>query len=120
MSRENIEEKREWYDVETINEKAWYQILSNIQAGIKSELCPSCHVSFLRFFYWRHGGLEKRSGGGSWFWCSSCRQFMHFSGVVPDWWIRIEGVPYLRLTPIPDWLEAHWTEIEPQIVAMER
>ena len=47
---------------------------------------------------------------------SSCT----FPVVVPDWWIRIKGVPYLRLTPIPDWLEAHWTEIEPQIVAMER
>ena len=120
MSGENTE-GGEWYDVETVNEKAWYQVLSNIQAGLNvgSELCPSCHVSPLRFFYWRHGGMGKRPGGGSWIWCSSCRHYMHFSCAVPDWWINLKGIPRLRLIPIPDWLEAHWTEIEPQIAAME-
>ena len=51
------------------------------------------------------GGITFVARGGGWEWCSACRSFEHFSGLVPDWWSSDLDVDESKLTALPDVLE---------------
>ena len=74
--------------------------------------CPVCGQRELHRYYQVGRPIHRVSGGitfvargGGWEWCSACRSFEHFSGLVPDWWSSNLDVDESKLTALPDVLE---------------
>ncbi len=85
-----------WNGVPLAADAAWREIFNAAAPAEQAHLsapCPICGNKTLRRFYSlmkvkpREIEGEIYVGPGSyWEWCSSCRAFEHFSGLVPAWW----------------------------------
>lgn len=96
-----------WKYVDSNNEKTWFDlfdlIFTNKIPPNKIE-CPSCKTLDFHYFIIRHGSSNR---GGCWLWCSSCYNYIHFSCIVPPWWIDINTVSMNVLTDYPEWLNSN-------------
>jgi hypothetical protein len=101
----------DWISVEPENRRVWAVAQNGIFASRPSSavLCPICRKGEFRFFFLRGPSGEDR--GGSWFWCSHCHRFDHWTSLVPKWWRDVPGVSDEVLFPEPEWPNNHWEEI---------
>jgi len=103
-----------WRDVPNEKLRDWYRTYEEWHGGMDLDApCPVCDATTLHVFYIagrpcelvRDGRAFKAYGSG-WQWCSTCRSFIHFSGLVPAEWPD----PHLaydreQLTALPEELE---------------
>lgn len=85
--------------------------------GFSQIECSCCHRDFLKV-YWRErvkeqtsAGIVNRRGSG-WIWCSSCRSFQHWVGVVPVWWPELDPLQGVSLQQSPVGMDEQWEVIE--------
>lgn len=102
-----------WHDVPLQAVDAWRRIFEASREGLNlAAPCPVCSVRELHRWY-NAGQPEEHiirgrrfvARGGEWQWCSHCRSFQHFSGLVPDWWSCDLAVDTAKLTSYPDAIE---------------
>jgi hypothetical protein len=105
--------KGDWNGVPLERVAAWNEVYSLSQEGVDlSASCPVCGSRTLhRYFLVGKPGVVVRRGrryvasGAGWEWCSSCRSYVHFSGLVPEWWSSDLRVESSELTAEPEALE---------------
>jgi hypothetical protein len=104
----------EWKNPERFQEEYWNELLDAVFAtGTSAQTlsCPNCserkvHYFFMRARFFDPQFLNAGERGGAWIWCSECRLFCHYSGLVPAWWIDV-AVPAEQLTDYPGWLDSN-------------
>ncbi len=102
-----------WHSIPAECIKAWNETFQASREGLDLKSpCPVCGMPELHhWFYPWH--LEEKvirgqrfvARGSEWQWCSHCRSFQHFSGLVPDWWACDLIVDTKKLTAYPDAIE---------------
>lgn len=83
-------------------------IFDNVENIVFPAECPVCQKRTGHIFFYRY----RDSYGGTWVWCSNCRNSSHTSGTVPDWWINPDFVDVGKLTALPDYPEKNKTLID--------
>jgi hypothetical protein len=103
-----------WYGVPDEYRTAWQQVYQESQESLNLSVpCPICNVIALHRWY-QIGRLVDQviddrkfiATGAVWEWCSSCRGFEHYSGLVPDWWSCDLEVDDKQLTALPTAIES--------------
>jgi hypothetical protein len=104
---------KDWHSVPVTHEKAWQAIFQSSHEILDlSASCPVCGRKSLH--RWYHvgepvnrmiNGIRFIARGGVWEWCSSCRCFRHYSGLVPEWWSCNLNVDDDKLTVFPTAIE---------------
>ena len=73
---------------------AWRQVFAASRDDVDVvETCPVCGRQTLHRWFYLERAMPTRDAVGSWQgrgsewqWCSSCRSYEHYVGLVPDWW----------------------------------
>jgi hypothetical protein len=80
--------QEDWRSVPDTYSLEWNTIFSfayHHEHGIAiQENCPICGEKGLRQFYWKHRSDSVRCS--VWLWCSSCRHYVHSTGIFPNNW----------------------------------
>ena len=103
-----------WIDVPETKFKEWRTPFEASREGVNvAGACAICGAAKLHRYFGRprpHSSPELFPGtlgrGGLWEWCSGCHTYVHYSAMVPDWWVCPLVVNGRLLTPVPDLLEA--------------
>ena len=79
-------------------------ILDEIEKGQAKfpTVCPVCGKQEAHLY------MHKESGeniGGLWVWCSSCKNYIHATYQIPQWWKNSLEIKESELLPNPQYLE---------------
>lgn len=79
-------------------------ILDEIEKGQAKfpTVCPVCGKQEAHLY------MHKESGeniGGLWVWCSSCKNYIHATYQIPQWWKNSLEITESELSPNPQYLE---------------
>ena len=79
-------------------------ILDEIEKGQAKfpTVCPVCGKQEAHLY------MHKESGeniGGLWVWCSSCKNYIHATYQIPQWWKNSLEIKESELSPNPQYLE---------------
>jgi hypothetical protein len=108
-----IQKQGDWSGVPDEYQAEWQRAYEESQESINLLVpCPICGVVALHRWY-QIGrptnrvikGIKFVAHGGLWEWCSSCRSFEHYSGLVPEWWSCNLEVDTKNLTALPTAIE---------------
>jgi len=109
----NVGGDMSWHDVPPEYSEAWRAVFWASHEGLDLKMpCPVCGFHELHRWYLASrrenrmiDGYRFVARGSEWQWCSHCRSFQHFSGLVPEWWSCDLDVDVTKLTAYPDAIE---------------
>ena len=61
--------------------------------------CPCCGQLAAHAMFYCYNQVNRR--GGFWVWCSKCKQYVHTSVKVPNWWKNIADIQVEDLVSEP-------------------
>ncbi|MEV0129407.1 hypothetical protein AB0H83_13245 [Dactylosporangium sp. NPDC050688] len=104
---------RPWRSVPDAQMNDWGDVFDASQEGeTLSSPCPVCGATTLHRWFDLHradprtvAGLPWQGRGSQWQWCSTCRSYLHTSGLVPLWWTTTIEVDPEVLTHSPGPIE---------------
>lgn len=105
--------KTEWSGVSSHLTREWQRTFQDEHLTENlSAPCPNCHQKTLHQWYQVGEPYEKEiegnkymAKGGGWQWCSSCKIYEHFSGLVPKGWKSKIQVDPFKLSALPEAIE---------------
>lgn len=65
-------------------------------------ICPVCSKREAHLYMHKENG---KNIGGLWVWCSSCKNYIHATYQIPQWWENNLEIKESELAPSPQYLE---------------